>query len=253
MKIRGSFALFCVSLLLFVCGCANEKPGSDAGIERNVSVQSTLPASSSLVAASTTTTRTPPVSIAPMAQCFVNADCGEAYLGSCSCDGDNLKATQYIPLCVDGSCIWKSKTDDLFCRGREYESGGNGSGQRCVNGFGRCIKNSEYERYMVLRPNVTVLNGTTDASYSEEYRDYSFRKNLSGVYPGNSMCYESEYFILDVKEPYGESAQIEVSWNKSVVLGGVVVKVGGIRRDANGTDNPVLWVRRARLNDSGYF
>ncbi len=256
MKIYGSsglFAIISVSLLLFACGCADVDPGNNMGSEQNGTIQaSAITANTSSIAASTTT-RTPPVSISPIAECFVNKDCGQAYLGSCSCDGDNLMATQYIPLCVDGSCVWRSKTDVLFCRGREYESGDNSSGQRCVNGFGRCIKNSEYERYMVIHSNVTVLNDTNASGYSREYRDYSFKVNVSGFYPGTSMCYESEYFILDVKNPYGESAQIEIAWNKSVVLGGIVVKVGGVRKDAKGTDDPILWVRKARLNDSGYF
>ena len=253
MKIYRLFALFCVSMILFACGCTNEKPESNASSEPNESVQSsTIPMNLSSIDV-TTTTRAPPISINPMAQCYMNKDCGEVYLGSCSCDGDSLKATQYIPLCLNGSCIWKSKTDVLFCQGREYESGDNSSGQRCVNGFGRCIKNSEYEKYMVLRPNVTVLNGTNATSYSEEYRDYSFKKNMTGFYPGNSFCYENEYFILDVKKPYGETAHIETSWNKSVVLGSIVVKVGGIWKDVNDSDNPILWVRKAMLNDSGYF
>ncbi len=253
MKEKLVYVLLAAGLLLFVCGCANEKQESNVSAEPNGSVQSCTILMSSSSLEVTTTTRAPPVSINPIALCFMNKDCGVAYLGSCSCDGDSLKATQYIPLCLNGSCVWKSKTDVLSCQGRDYESGDNSSGQRCVNGFGRCIKNSEYEKYMVLRPNVTVINGTNASGYSEAYRGYSFKNNMTGFYPGDSFCYENEYFILDVKKPYGEFARIETSWNKSVVLGSIVVKVGGVWKDVNGSDNPILWARKARVNDSGYF
>jgi len=201
----------------------------------------------------TTTTRAPPIEIGQPPVCQVNSDCGIPYLASCHCDADDLFATQYIPLCVDGSCIWKSKTDEMFCRGREYESGDNGTGQRCVSGFGRCVRNSEIERFFVLRENVTVMQDVNKGIYTGGYRGYFFRYNRSGFYSGSSMCYENEYYILDYKKTPSESGQIMVSWNKSAIIGSVVVKVGGIRQDENGTDNPILWIRKARKNDTGLF
>jgi hypothetical protein len=201
----------------------------------------------------TSTTRPPPVEVGEASACRVNADCGIAYLASCHCDGDDLSATQYIPLCVDGSCIWKSKTDEMFCRGREYESGDNSSGQRCVSGFGRCMKNSEVERYFVLRPNITVLNDTNAAGYSTEYRGYRFRYNRSEYYSGTSLCYENRYLIFDYTDSYDKPGQISVSWNKSAMLGNIAVKLGGIVTDSKGAGNPILWARKARKNDTGLF
>jgi hypothetical protein len=200
-----------------------------------------------------TTTRASPIEIMQPPVCRVNADCGIAYLASCHCDGDDLSATQYIPLCIDGSCVWKSKTDGMFCRGREYESGDNSTGQRCVNGFGRCVRNSEIERFFVLRENVTVINGVNRGNYTGGYRSYFFRTNMSGFYSGSSMCYENEYFLIDYKKTSGESGRITVSWNKSAIIGSVVVKVGGTYQDENGSVNPILWIRKALKNDTGYF
>ncbi|MFZ2456388.1 MAG: hypothetical protein WAX07_07920 [Candidatus Altiarchaeia archaeon] len=201
----------------------------------------------------TSTTRAPPIIIGEPSECRVNADCGISYLASCHCDGDDLYATQYIPLCVDGSCVWKSKTDELFCRGREYESSDNSTGQRCVNGFGRCMKNSEVEGFFVLRPNVSEINDTNEVEYSSDYRGYRFRYNGSEFYSGASLCYENRYYIFDYKNKYNEPGQIIVSWNRSAILGSIVVKLGGIIKDLNGSDNPVLWARKTRKNDTGAF
>lgn len=206
------------------------------------------------ISSTTTTTRSPPIEIRKGNACRVNADCGISYLASCHCDGDDLSATEYIPLCIDGSCIWKSKTDEMFCRGREYESGDNRTGQRCVSGFGRCIRNREVERFFVLRENVTVLRGINRGNYTGEYRGYYFRNNITGFYSSSSMCYDNEYFIIDYRKiPNGGSGQITISWNRSAIIGSVVVKVGGIEEDENGTDNPILWIRKALKNDTGLF
>jgi hypothetical protein len=213
----------------------------------------TIHESNDSIITTTTTTRAPPIEISEETACQINADCGIAYLASCHCDGDDLSATQYIPLCIDGSCVWKSKTDELFCRGREYESSDNSTGQRCVNGFGRCIRNSEVEKFFVLRENVTILQGINKGNYTGGYTGYSFRNNRSGLYSGSSKCYENEYYILDYKKTSGERGQIMVSWNMSAILGSVVIKVGGASQDENGTDNPILWIRKAQKNDTGFF
>lgn len=201
----------------------------------------------------TSSTRTPPIEISVPAACRENADCGIEHIASCHCDGDQLKTTRYIPLCVGGSCIWKSITDELFCKGKEYDSGDNSTGQRCVNGFGRCIKNSEYERFFVLPPNTTVINQTPGGGYSLEYRGYRFRYNDTGFYSPQSRCYENQYYIVDYLDRYGDAGQITVSWNRSAYVGNIVVKVGGARKDLNGTAELFLWARKAKKNYTGYF
>ena len=257
MKRGIFFVLLAIALgIAFVCSLAPGSVKSDVQGD-HISVpgkNNTIhEANESNDSATTTTTRAPPIEIGQQPICQVNADCGIAYLASCHCDADILFATQYIPLCIDGSCIWKSKTDELFCRGREYESGDNGTGQRCVNGFGRCIKNSEVERFLVLRENVTVLSDISNADYTGEDKWYRFRYNRTEYYSGSSLCYENQYFIFDYKNPMDKEGQIAISWDKSAIIGNVVVKIGGINRDENGTDNLILWIRRARKNDTGFF
>ena len=109
------------------------------------------------------------------------------------------------------------------------------------------------ERFFVLRENVTVLRGINKENYTGENRGYRFRYNRTEYYSGNSQCYENQYFILDYKNPSDHEGQIVVSWDKSEIIGNVVVKIGGINRDENGTDNPILWIRRTRKNDTGSF
>jgi hypothetical protein len=252
---RGVFFIFLAIALIiaFICSLAPGSMKSGAEGDSIIILQKNNTVYKSNDSTTTTTTRAHPIEIGESSACRVNADCGIAYLASCHCEGDDLSATQYIPLCIDGSCVWKSKTDVLFCRGREYESGDNSTGQRCVNGFGRCIKNSEVETYFVLRSNITVINDTNREEFSTEYSGYRFRYNRSEFYSSTSLCYENRYFIFDYKDSRDKLGQITVSWNKSAILSKIVVKLGGIVSDSNGSGNPLLWARKTRKNDTGFF
>jgi hypothetical protein len=254
MKRGIFFSLLAVALLIaFIFSLAPGSIRSDVQGTEIILPQKNNTVNKAVESTTTSTTRLPPLEIGLESACRVNADCGITYLASCHCDGDDLSATQYIPLCLDGSCVWKSKTGVLFCRGRDYESGDNSTGQRCVNGFGRCIKNREVERYLVLRPNITVVNDTNIAGYSKEYQGYRFRYNRSEFYSPSSLCYENQYYVFDYIDEYDQTGQISISWTRSAILRNAVIKIGSISQDENGSINPILWIRRARKNDTGLF
>lgn len=280
---RGIFFILLViaMIIAFICSLM-PMPGATEPAEKAHADDSrkTNTTQASYEEKTTSTTRAPPVEIDTPPECVVNADCGITYAASCHCDGDTLYVTNYIPLCVGGSCIWKSKTGELFCRGREYESSDNSTGQRCVNGFGRCIKNSEVERYLVLHPNVSVINGTVRDAYPDEdhshdesleeeyiadrnylfqdapsntYKEYTFTYNRTGFYSPESMCQENQYYVMDYASGTNGRGQLILSWNGSKRVGNIVVKVGGVASDGERITDVVLWVRKAKKNDNGFF
>lgn len=180
-------------------------------------------------------------------QCALNADCGIAYYGSCICSNNNVVQTKYFPMCLSGTCKWRSKSETINCRriAETSDEAKNNASERCVIGYGRCITNGEYDAFLTLDKDTTVIDKVDTASFSKAYKGYSFRNKKAAYYAGESRCFENAYFIVEVKNPAGETSEIEVTWNRYTSTGAIKAKVGAIVKDDNGKDNPVLWVKEA--------
>jgi hypothetical protein len=180
-------------------------------------------------------------------QCALNADCGAAYYGSCICSNSNVVQTKYIPMCLNGVCKWRSKSETLTCKriAESSDEAKNNASERCIIGYGRCITNEEYNAFLTLKKDTTVIEKVYMESFSRDYNGYSFRNKKAAYYASESRCYENLYFIVEVKDPAGEMHEIEIAWNKYTAIGTIQVKVGGILKDIIGKDNPILWVKEA--------
>jgi hypothetical protein len=178
-------------------------------------------------------------------QCSLNADCGQAYYGSCICSNNNVVQTKYIPMCLNGTCKWRSKSETLTCKrvAESSDEAKNKSSERCVMGYGRCITNEEFDSFFTAKADTTVIEKMGMESFSKEYKGYSFRNKKAAYNAGESRCYENIYFTIEVKSPGGGITETDISWDKYATVGAIQVKVGGVFKDDNGKDNPVLWVK----------
>jgi hypothetical protein len=180
-------------------------------------------------------------------QCTLNADCGVAYYGSCICINSNVVQTKYIPMCLNGVCKFRSKSETLTCEriAETSDEAKNNASERCVIGYGRCITTEEYNAFLTIEDDATIIDKVNMESFSKEYKGYSFRNKKAAYYAGESRCYENIYFALEVKNPAGAISEIEIAWDKYTTTGAIRVKVGGIVKDDKGMNNPILWVYEA--------
>lgn len=180
-------------------------------------------------------------------QCALNADCGIAYYGSCICSNNNVVQTKYIPMCLNGTCKWRSKSETLTCKrvSESSDEAKNKSSERCVMGYGRCITNEEFDLFLTAKSDTTIIEKVGMESFSKDYKGYSFRNKKAAFRSGESRCYENIYFTIEVKNPDGTISETDISWDKYAKVGSIQVKVGGIVKDVNGKDNPVLWLKDA--------
>jgi hypothetical protein len=180
-------------------------------------------------------------------QCALNADCGTAYYGSCICSNSNVVQTKYIPMCLNGVCKWRSKSETINCRrvAESSDEAKSNASERCVIGYGRCITNGEYDAFLTADDDTTIIDNVNMESFSRAYKGYSFRNKKAAYYASESRCYENVYFMVEVKNPAGETSEIEITWNRYSTTGAIKAKVGGVVKDDNGKDNPVIWVKEA--------
>ena len=179
-------------------------------------------------------------------QCALNADCGLAYYGSCICSNNNVVQTKYIPMCLNGTCKWRSVSETLTCkRVTSSDEAKNKSSERCVMGYGRCITNEEFDLFLTAKSDTTIIEKVNRDSFSKDYKGYTFRNKNESYNSAESRCYENIYFTIEVKNPSGAITETDISWDKYTAVGAIHVKVGGIFKDDKGKDNPVLWVKEA--------
>ena len=180
-------------------------------------------------------------------QCALNADCGEAYYGSCICSNNNVVQTKYIPMCLSGVCKWRSKSETITCMrvAESSDEAKNNASERCVIGYGRCITNVEYDAFLTAKTDTTIIDKVNMETFSKAYKGYTFRNKKAAYYAGESKCYDNIYFLIEAKNSAGEITEAEITWNRYTTVGTIKVKVGGVFKDDNGKDNPVLWVKEA--------
>ncbi|MFZ2456389.1 MAG: hypothetical protein WAX07_07925 [Candidatus Altiarchaeia archaeon] len=215
-------------------------PASSTSTSQAPSTSTTAPG----IANATTTTQAPANA---SNQCALNADCGTAYYGSCICSNSNVVQTKYIPMCLNGVCKWRSKSETINCRrvAESSDEAKSNASERCVIGYGRCITNGEYDAFLTADDDTTIIDKVSMDSFSKAYKGYSFRNKKAAYYAGESRCYENVYFMVEVKNPAGETSEIEITWNRYSTTGAIKAKVGGVVKDDNGKDNPVIWVKEA--------
>jgi hypothetical protein len=180
-------------------------------------------------------------------QCALNADCGAAYYGSCICSNNNVVQTKYIPMCLNGTCKWRSKSETITCKrvAESSDEAKNNASERCVMGYGRCITNVEYEAFLTANTDTTIIDKVNMESFSKTYKGYTFRNKKAAYYAGESKCYDNIYFLIEAKNSAGEITEAEITWNRYTTVGAIKVKVGGVVKDDNGKDNPIMWVKEA--------
>jgi len=180
-------------------------------------------------------------------KCALNADCGLAYYGSCVCSNNNVMQTKYIPMCLNGTCMWRSVSETITCKrvAETSDEAKSNASERCVMGYGRCITNGEFNAFLTTKADTTIIDKVNGDSFSKDYKGYTFRNKNESYNSAESRCYENIYFTIEVKNPSGAITETEISWDKYTAVGAIQVKVGGIVKDDKGKDNPVLWAKEA--------
>ena len=216
-------------------------------LKKPSTTSTTLPITASTITSGTVnaTTTTQAQTNAP-GKCALNADCGLAYYGSCVCSNNNVMQTKYIPMCLNGTCKWRSVSETLTCKrvAETSDEAKSNASERCVMGYGRCITNEEYDTFLTTKADTTIIDKMSLESFSKDYNGYSFRNKKETYLPGESRCNENIYFTIEVKNPSGAISETDISWDKYAAVGPIQIKVGGIVKDDNGKDNPVLWVKK---------
>ena len=171
--------------------------------------------------------------------CKTAADCGEPYLGGCTCQGEGVTKTNYKPICNAGVCTWRGETEIDKC---VQQDAGNSEKEHCVSGYARCIPDSEYQDYFIMPDDAETIDGLTSESYSARYQGYRFKTN-SVQFPEDSKCFDDLKILIGVMNPNGKEMEIEVSRNKIGQVDSIEVGLEDIKRTDNGTVAPRMWVR----------
>jgi len=208
--------------------------------QATTSTTSTLaPASSTLPQTTVaTTSSTQGKTTTTLKACKTAADCGTAYLGGCTCQGDGVTKTVYKPVCNAGACTWKGEAQIDKCR----DGSGSGEKEHCVSGYARCISDSEYEEYFIMPDDAELLEGLAYDSYAAKYDSYKFRIN-NVEYPEDSRCFDDLLILIDVLKPDGKEKTLEISWNKPGDIGDIEIGLQDIKRTDNGTVTPRMWIK----------
>ena len=171
--------------------------------------------------------------------CKTAADCGQSYLGGCTCQGVGVTKTNYKPICNAGVCTWRGETEIDKC---VQESSGSSEKEHCVSGYARCIPDSEYRDYFIMPDDAETIEGLTSESYSARYQGYRFKTN-SIQYPEDSKCFDDLKILIGVMKPNGKETEIEVSRETTGRLDSIEVGLEDVKRTDIGTVAPRMWIR----------
>lgn len=173
--------------------------------------------------------------------CKTSADCGQPYLGGCTCSGEGVAKTRYRPICTNGACTWRGEVEVDKC---VQQAGGSRDREHCVIGYARCIPDSEYQKYFILPEDAELLDKLSYSDYSAKYGSYKFRIN-NILIPGDSVCYDDVKIVLDVLNSKDKSSQIEITRDQTAKTGDIEIGLNDLKRTVNGTIIPTLWVMDA--------
>ena len=170
--------------------------------------------------------------------CKAASDCGESYLGGCTCQGEGVTKTVYKPVCNSGTCIWRGETEIDKCVPGSVST----EEEHCVSGYARCIPDSEYQDYFVMPDDAEILDGLTYDTYSVRYQGYKFKTN-SVLFPEDSKCFDDMRILIGVMKPNGKETEIEVLRDTIGKVDSIEVGLLDIKRTVNGTVSPRMWIR----------
>jgi hypothetical protein len=192
----------------------------------------TLPATT--METTTTTGRT----TTTLKGCKTASDCGQSYLGGCTCQGEGVTKTIFKPVCNSGTCTWRGETQIDKCA----QGSGSSEKEHCVSGYARCIPDSEYEEYFIIPDDADLLDGLTFDSYSARYQGYKFKTN-SVLFPEDSKCFDDLRILVGVMKPNGKETEIEVTRDTIGKVDSIELGLEDITRTDNGSVAPRMWIR----------
>ncbi len=209
-------------------------------------VTTTIRPSTTTIIASTTLFDTTIVSTTSFASttttlksCRTASDCGQPYLGGCTCSGAGVAKTRYRPICAEGTCNWRGEVEVDKCVQQES---GNRDKEHCVIGYARCIPDNEYLEYFITPEDAELLVGLNYVDYSAKYGSYKFKINKI-LLPEDSVCYDDAKIVIDVLNPKDKASQIEITRYQTAQTGSIETGLEDLKRGGNGTIIPTLWVR----------
>jgi hypothetical protein len=171
--------------------------------------------------------------------CKAASDCGEPYLGGCTCQGEGVTKTLFKPVCNSGTCVWRGETQIDKC---VQTASGNSEKEHCVSGYAKCIPDSEYREYYVMPEDAELLEGLTFDTYSAKYQGYKFKTN-SVLFPADSKCFDDLRILIGVMKPNGKETVIEVLRETIGQVDSIEIGLDNIKRSNNGSVAPSMWIR----------
>jgi hypothetical protein len=205
-----------------------------------VSATTTLPEATTTQTTAATTTTVANTSTPGAKQCSVTSDCGESYIGGCTCTGSDIKRVRYIPTCRNGTCMFLSKPETITCKDIETTDETVIS-EKCVPGYGVCITKDAVENYLKTPSKARIAEKLSSTAFSGEYYGYRFKLD-SMAYVGETRCFDSMKFYISAMTPTGLPKPAELAWNTTMSNNDIKIGIDNIRIGSNGSAELSIWV-----------
>ncbi|HIE33776.1 MAG TPA: hypothetical protein EYP86_01385 [Candidatus Altiarchaeales archaeon] len=160
-------------------------------------------------------------------ECYSHSDCGEDYYyENYLCGKNNVIRIKYVPRCINGRCVTKSKTEVIdVCKIDE----------RCVPGKERCL--SKLENRLPVR---AILINISKEEFAGGYRDVQFKLLNITTRPFSNEILKA---IIEVKFVTNKTTQtVECSWDYSGKVSDIEIGLFTEKIIKN-NESITIWVR----------
>jgi hypothetical protein len=113
--------------------------------------------------------------------------------------------------------------------------------EKCVSGYGVCITKEAEKSYMITPLKAKIVENLSFSKFSGDYYGYRFKLD-SMEYVGETRCFDSMKFNLEVMLPTGNPKLVDLTWNKTMSNPEITLGIDNIRIGSNGSAELSVWV-----------